>query len=309
MIIRNFSVFVLLGFCILLIIPTESRSMDFKIFYHFDMKLKIVVAEGEIEDGDADRFKNIYQKADRDSEGDIVLVLNSPGGSVAAAFELAKIMEKVGVFTLVPDGAICASACASIVYVAGNRRDLLENGLLGFHTCYLSDGRTYEKSSICNEEIADHAISNNIDHASVSLFVDDYGPGEIAWVGREVACKLYGMCRRSLDPEFLDQELGKYSNWIKDIFKEHLRKEQFGVSPSFNCNEAKSPQEKIICDDEYLAYLDKTMAELYSAKIANSKNPSVIRIDQRSWLNNIRNICMQKNCLVKNYKMRIEELQ
>lgn len=303
--IRNISGYVILGFWILLITSFEARSMDFRILFQPELKLNIVVAEGEIEIGDADRFKNIYQYADRDDEGDIVLVLNSLGGSVSEAFKLAKIIEKVGVFTLVPNDAVCASACASILYVSGNRRDLLGNGLLGFHTCFLSDGKTIEKSSLCNEAIAEHAIGNNIDHASVSLFVDHYGPGEIAWIRPDVACTmLFGMCRRSLDPGFLDQELEQHLNMIKQLVAEFSK-----PSPSFNCYQAKTIQEKIICDDTELANLDRTMAKLYSSKVANSDNPLAIRIEQRSWLRYSRNACMQKDCLVRSYETRIEELQ
>jgi uncharacterized protein YecT (DUF1311 family) len=288
----------------MLFIASPANAMDFKLFFQPDMQLNIVVAEGEIEEGDAQKFKAIYPKADRDEEGDIILVLNSMGGSVPAAFEMAKIIDDVGVYTLVPEGALCASACASILYTAGNRRNLMEGGSLGFHTCYLSDGETVEKSSFCNEVIAEHAMANGLDHASVSLFVNSYGPGEIAWVGPDVACSmLFGMCRKSLKEEFLDKELDRHMDFITGMVEEFSKK-----SPSFDCSKAATTQENLICDSGELSSLDKEMAELYKISLSESSAPENIKTSQKAWLRYSRNVCKTEACLIDSYKMRIKEL-
>lgn len=283
---------------------SSAIAMEFKVFFQTDLNLNIIVAQGEIQDGDASKFKAIQSKADRDEEDDIIVVLNSLGGSVPAAFELSKVFDEVGVYTLVPDGALCASACASILYTAGNRRNILEGGSLGFHTCYLSDGKTVAKSSFCNETIADHAISNGLDHASVSLFVDSYGPGDMAWVGPDVACTmLFGMCRKSLKKEFLDKELDQHMDFIVSMVDEFSNK-----TPSFNCAKASTFQERMICNSSDLASLDRQMVALYKEAIKDSTDKSSIRSEQKAWLKYSRNVCKSKECIAKSYDMRIEEL-
>lgn len=287
---------------ILFLIPAHAKAMEFSIFQQSDMGLNIVVAEGEIVDGDAERFSAIANKADRDEEGDIILVLNSMGGSVDAAFKMAKVIEKVGVFTIVPDQAVCASACASILYTAGNRRNLLEGGRLGFHTCYLSDGKTVARSSFCNDVIAEHAMSNGLSHASVSLFVNEFGADEIAWVGPDVACTmLFGMCRTSLDPEAIDKEHERDLRMIKEMVEEFS-----DDKPSFDCLKASTIQEKMICSVNHLAYLDRKMAELYRSALA--KNTNRVQSDQRAWLKYSRNQCQTQMCLEDSYHLRIKEL-
>ena len=55
------------------------------------------------------------------------------GGNVEAAFRLIDVMDKIRVYTVVPDNAQCASACASILFVSGERRGILGSGrLAGF---------------------------------------------------------------------------------------------------------------------------------------------------------------------------------
>lgn len=291
-------------FTVAISIPNISSAMDFKVFYVSDWQRNVIVAEGEIEDGDADKFNKIYSKADRDEENDITLILNSSGGSVLAALELAEVIDKVGVFTMVPPEAICASACATIVYTAGNRRDLMEGGLLGFHTCYTSDGKTVEKSSFCNEAIAERAMRNGLDYASVSLFANSYDPGEMAWIGRKVACKfLFGMCRKSLKKDYLEAEEKKRAEFIKEMFNEFSKS-----SPSFSCKKAQTIQEEMICSDGELARLDRVLAKKYSDKISNSKQPNNVRIEQRAWLRYSRDACKDEQCLLESYKLRVEEL-
>src|SRR5215469_426003 len=118
-----------------LMLPGGAPGMDFKIYYQPQLKLKMVMGEGRIQDGDAEKFLAFAKKADRDIDGLVILVLNSPGGNVEAAFRLVDAMDKVRVYATVPDNARCASACASIVFASGERRSIVGSGLLGFHSC------------------------------------------------------------------------------------------------------------------------------------------------------------------------------
>ncbi|MGO4814203.1 hypothetical protein AB4156_32285 [Cupriavidus sp. 2MCAB6] len=124
--------------------------MDFKIYFQPQFKLKIVIGVGRIQEGDANKFLSFEKMADRDDERFVILVLSSRGGNVEAAFRVVDALDKVRVYTTVPDNARCASACASILFASGERRSVVGTGLLGSNSCYRRDGKTYAEDSLCN---------------------------------------------------------------------------------------------------------------------------------------------------------------
>jgi uncharacterized protein YecT (DUF1311 family) len=274
----------------MLIIPGAAPGMDFKIYYQPQLKLKMVIAEGSIQEGDADKFLAFAKLADRDDEGLVVLVLNSPGGNVEAAFRVVDAMDNVRVYTTVPDSARCASACASILFASGERRSVVGTGLLGFHSCYRRDGRTYAEDSLCNEIIAANAMQRGVSHAGVNRFVKQYGATDMAWVGRDAACKsLQGLCRPGL--------------------LEIRRATMAALMQSFDCSRLISVQAQLICGDAELASVDKALTEIYGQKMKVSANRTRLRADQRAWLRGSRNACGDKACLLQSYYLRINELK
>jgi uncharacterized protein YecT (DUF1311 family) len=223
-------------------------------------------------------------------EGLVTLVLNSPGGNVEAAFRVVDAMDKVRVYTTVPDDARCASACASILFASGERRSVVGTGLLGFHSCYRRDGRTYAKDSLCNEIIAANAMQRGVSHAGINRFVKQYGARDMAWVGRDVACKsLQGLCK----PGLLEVQHGTKA----------------ALMHSFDCSKLISVQAQLICGDAELADVDNTLARVYDQKIKVSANKTQLKADQRAWLRNSRNVCGDKACLLRSYRLRIDELK
>ncbi|WP_427309128.1 ATP-dependent Clp protease proteolytic subunit [Cupriavidus sp. H39] len=273
-----------------LMFPGVAPGMDFKIYYQPQLRLKMVVGEGRIQEGDAKKFLNFAKIADRDDEGLVSLVLNSPGGNVEAAFRVVDAMDKVRVYTIVTNNARCASACASILFASGERRSVVGTGLLGFHSCYRRDGQIYARDSLCNEIIAANAMQRGVSHAGINRFVKQYGAKDMAWVGRDVACKLLqGLCK----PGLLETQYE-----TKDA-----------LMHSFDCSKLISVQAQIICGDAELTRVDQTLAEIYDQKIKTSANKARLRADQRAWLRNSRNVCGDKACLQRSYHLRIEELK
>lgn len=184
-----------IAICIGLLITSHfTQSMEFRVFMQPELKQNVIIAEGIIVDGDAMKFKSILKKADKDKDGYITLVLNSLGGSVKASFEMVKVMDEHKVLAIVPQNALCASACASILYVSAERHIIVGNGKLGFHTCYKTSSINAEPSAVCNEIVAENAMSRGTSYASVALFNEDYGPDKMAWLDKEVACMI-GLCR------------------------------------------------------------------------------------------------------------------
>ncbi|TDN63869.1 lysozyme inhibitor LprI family protein [Paraburkholderia sp. BL10I2N1] len=273
----------------LLMIPGAAPGMDFSISYQPQLKLKMVVGEGRIQDGDAEKFLALARTADRDDEGLVILVLNSPGGNVEAAFRVVDAMDKVRVYTAVPDKFKCASACASILFASGERRSVFGTGLLGFHSCYRRDGRTSTEDSLCNEIIAANAMRRGVSHSGINHFVKQFGAGDMAWVGHDAACKsLQGLCK----PGLMEIRYGTKA----------------ALMQSLDCSKLISVQAQLICGDAELTRVDKTLAELYSQKMKVSANKTRLRADQRAWLRDSRNVCGDKACLLRSYRLRIDEL-
>lgn len=268
----------------------SAPAMDFRIYHQPELNRRMIVGEGRIEDGDADKFRAVARIADRDDEGLVTLILDSPGGNVEAAFRLVDAMDKVHVYTAVPDSARCASACASIVFASGERRSVLGSGLLGFHSCYKRQGSTLLSDSLCNEIVAANAMQRGVTHAAINRFVADHGAKDMAWVGRNVVCRsLQGLCK----PGRVENRTDTHA----------------ALARSFDCSRLTSMASQLICGDTDLARADKELADLYGRKLASSANKTRVRDDQRSWLRDERNRCSDKACLQRAYRSRIEALK
>jgi len=86
-------------------------------------------ATGAITPGTAERFKS-----EIDKRGDYVktVVLNSPGGSVQEALEMARLIREKGLGTLVEKGGYCASSCP-LVFAGGVTRTAEKGAFVGVH--------------------------------------------------------------------------------------------------------------------------------------------------------------------------------
>lgn len=97
-----------------------------------------LLAEGTIDSGAAARFA-----AEVEARGEYVktVVLSSPGGSVADALEISKLIRDKGLATEVKAGALCASSCP-LVLAGGVRRSVEDGAIVGVHQIY--DGSAQE---------------------------------------------------------------------------------------------------------------------------------------------------------------------
>ena len=176
----------------------------FRILWDPEDKSNVIVGEGQIQEGDKERLEKVIPLAGRDRYGNIPLYLNSPGGSVKAAFEIIELMDRQEFSALVASGDRCAFACASIVYISARFHQVLGAGLLGIHTCYSvnQESGAPEPSSFCNEVIAQNAVDQGTSYGAIQMSQRHTAPEQVAWIGQEVACKyglLAGRCHYFLD--------------------------------------------------------------------------------------------------------------
>jgi len=138
---------------------------------------------GPIENGTAARFASAISKAEMFPHGVPVLLLDSPGGSVAEAMKISHLLDATPFHTIVPNGAKCASACASIIFIAGKYRTVEHFGLLGQHSC----SKNGVPNEDCNEELASHAVAHGVSNGAISAFVTYASPNDMIWFSREDA--------------------------------------------------------------------------------------------------------------------------
>ncbi|MCC5976114.1 MAG: hypothetical protein JJT81_18970, partial [Rubellimicrobium sp.] len=140
-------------------------------------------ATGPIERGDVEHFRSALANTPSLPHGLPVVLLDSPGGDVKEALAIAGLLEQYPAHMVIPEGAECASACASIIFIAGELRTVEPGGLLGQHSCS-SDG---EPNDFCNEAIARHALARGVPYGSVEAFTKYVPPSEILWFRRRDA--------------------------------------------------------------------------------------------------------------------------
>lgn len=156
-------------------LPSKSFAMEFEIT---EMNGRVVLlASGQIENGDALRYRQALDQTPVQPHGARVVVLDSPGGSVDAAFAMSAVNDDFIVHMFIPDGASCASACASILYISGDYRTTASGGLFGQHSC----ARGGIPQPECNERIATHAFEHGVAHGAVKAFVSQVPPEDILW--------------------------------------------------------------------------------------------------------------------------------
>jgi uncharacterized protein YecT (DUF1311 family) len=259
---------------LLTFISHSAQSMEFRtIASPNGIAIK---ATGPIVSGDASKFQAIAREATTDKNGLRRMVLESPGGDVAEAMALARIIRSANFKTLVSGD--CASACAMVLYPAGNYFVLLDGGRLGFHSCY--DSYTHAASPECTEAIAEFAAKNGFPYGSLKAFASLAGPADMHWI-TNVLAYCYGMERfEGAPPPITVSTLCPKVRLalIDGKFQEADR----ALGPSFDCAKASLPAELLLCRDPELMHLDALMGKLY--RMIRARRGQALVLSQRSWI-------------------------
>ena len=79
-------------------------------------------------------------------------------------------------------------------------------------------------------------------------------------------------------------------------------------SAGFDCRKASTLVEQLICRDRKLSTLDDQMASAFKSSKTASDDPERLRLEQRRWIENIRDACTSLDCLYNAYVSRLAEL-
>lgn len=94
----------------------------------------IITLTGEIVEGDFETFDNIL----KENPNLRVLNLNSPGGIVNEAFDIAALVFNNGMITSIEVGGECNSMCP-IIFLSGREKFMAEDQILAFHPAFVED--------------------------------------------------------------------------------------------------------------------------------------------------------------------------
>jgi hypothetical protein len=80
------------------------------------------------------------------------------------------------------------------------------------------------------------------------------------------------------------------------------------TGPSFNCAKARSAAEVIICSDPELSQLDRELGRVYARAKNSTSNPAAFRRQQEEEWRMRESICRNRDCLLRWYARRHEQL-
>lgn len=78
--------------------------------------------------------------------------------------------------------------------------------------------------------------------------------------------------------------------------------------PSFNCQNASTKIEKMICGSDELSELDGQLAATYKDALSFNPDKELLKQQQNNWRKNNRDACSTESCVKSAYKKRINEL-
>jgi uncharacterized protein len=82
----------------------------------------------------------------------------------------------------------------------------------------------------------------------------------------------------------------------------------FAQATSFDCTQATTNVEKLICIDPQLSKIDEALAASYAQVLEQTADQGSVKKQQREWLSGVRNRCANVTCLRNAYTTRITRL-
>ena len=150
-----------------------------------DGDFDLITIQGEIKENDDVVFAKLTRSI---AVSQAVVVLDSPGGQIYPALEIAKIILIKNFGTYVED-ASCASACA-LIWLAGPRPTISKNGRVGFHGAYVAASETSnETSRVGNALIGAYLARLELSKETIA-YITEASPTRMSWLSELDAMRL-----------------------------------------------------------------------------------------------------------------------
>ena len=160
----------------LLLIPTASSGMDFS--KQVVAQGTVLYASGPIKLGDDQRLHEFVAGLPRSTKV-IGMAMSSQGGNLLEGLRMGRTVRSSGLFTLVPESSVCASACF-LMFAAGRTKFVGEAARIGVHSATSGAGED-TMSQAATVMMAREASQYGVPSAVVGHMVTTLATG-ISWL-------------------------------------------------------------------------------------------------------------------------------
>lgn len=188
-------IFHLIFVLLTILFPCISNSASIS-FIPFEKNEGYISLSGEIVMEDSPRFINLVNNLNKSKVKIVYVELDSPGGTIYSALEIADLIQKQQLNTVVLDRKQCGSACF-VIFMAGNVRLTGDNVKLFVHRLSSQEGDSLEAKGLSvsmNDIYRELKVPDNIRIAML-----DTPPSEV-----------YILTQKDIDAITMNKELKKY---------------------------------------------------------------------------------------------------
>jgi hypothetical protein len=177
----------LIKLCLLFILtfPTQVYAAEITANHISDGNYVEISIKGDINDGDDIVFANLTRMIPA-SQG--FVVLDSAGGKIIPALEIAKIISVKNFDTFV-ENASCASACG-LIWLASRSPTLGKGGKVGFHGAYTPTSQINNESTrVGNALIGAYLARLELSEQAIR-YITEASPARMVWLSEHDAMQI-----------------------------------------------------------------------------------------------------------------------
>jgi len=162
---------------------------------HLDNGSTLVAIEGDFDLSDVDTFRTTVASLPASK---VTVAFRSEGGSLVPALRIGALIREKKFATVVPDGAVCASACA-LAWLGGSRRFVGQDSSVGFHAAYIVKSQGPTESGSGNAIVGAYLNQLGLPERAI-LYVTKAGPTSMQWMDLQDAAE-NGIAVAPLSPQ------------------------------------------------------------------------------------------------------------
>jgi hypothetical protein len=182
-----------IGFIILVLFAARADAAQIDI-KPLDNGSTLIVIDGKFEVPDIETFRT---KVAALPAGKATVAFQSKGGRLLAGIRIGTLIRTKKFATVVPDGAVCSSACA-LAWLGGTRRYLGRDANVGFHAAFTFRAGEPAESGAGNAILGAYLNQLGLSEKAI-LYITRAAPTSMEWMSLEEAAE-HGITVARLPP-------------------------------------------------------------------------------------------------------------
>jgi hypothetical protein len=178
--------------CGLSLAVSHSHGAEIIVLPDSPKDTPMIAVAGPLLDGDDKKFASVALGLDS-----ATVIFDSPGGSLLAGINIGKAIRLKEFFTLVGEGAECASSCG-LAWLGGVKRFAFPGARIGFHAAYVERGGQATESGAGNAVVGAYLNQLGLPQSAV-IYLTLAAPHEMQWLPLREA-KSHGIELEIIEP-------------------------------------------------------------------------------------------------------------